>query len=215
MYSQKVSCQRIFPLLTGLIVMASLFFLASLSLAQPQVIDHMQPVYKAPGPGGTCPQGASKLFFKGKSRCLFCNQKEGYFPQKIHGKTVCVRLQMHPAMETPQGHKPKYTPLNAKGKCPKKFKPVTLAGQKKCAACNPGYIWHHYYGQGRCVKCPAGQSLGFMGRGKISCLKCPEGSLLSPRHPTLGYRCTCPGGKVMVKTPNGYKCLQPKKVMFR
>lgn len=201
----------------------ALFMLATASLlgtpalaktpgGQPtRIVTGAGPTLHNPTPDGRCSTGQRRIVKDGRAICAQCDQAAGYYPMTLNGKLRCLRLQMSPTMYTPKGYQPTYQQPGQDGTCAQGAKLVVHKGAQRCVTCKQGYTWHAYYGQGRCIRCNGPDKLGDMGGGKVSCLRCPPGALLSPPHPQLGYRCTCPGGTVYAQTPGGFKCMDPQK----
>ena len=150
-----------------------------------------------------CPHGSATLYISGRKVCAKC--PPDYSAIKEKGRVICIRSTLRPTMRIPDGYQPDFQQVNQKGKCLGHMKAVKLNGKKLCTKCKPGYRYHPYYGQGRCLICKKHESLTEVG-GKIMCLSCPGNISLMGRYSSPNKDCVCSQGKVFGWGEKGYGC---------
>jgi hypothetical protein len=150
-----------------------------------------------------CPPGSATIYISGRRVCAQC--PPDYTAVDEGGKVTCLRSKIRPRMRVPDGYQPKFKALNSKGGCTMPFKLAELPGKKACVKCKPGYRYHPYYSQGRCLICKKGESLNEIG-GKIMCLSCPVNARMVGYYGRVGADCVCDGGQVFGWSDMGYGC---------
>ena len=155
------------------------------------------------GKNHLCPPNSAALYISGRKVCAKCPPDYNAIEEK--GRVICIRSTLGPTMRVPDGYQPDFKQVNAKGKCPGNMNAVKLNGKKLCIKCKPGYRYHPYYGQGRCLICKKHESLAEIG-GKIMCLSCPGNISLLGRYASPSKDCVCTQGRVFGWGEKGYGC---------